>query len=44
MKTLEQLLRGHKFFQDLKPDYVALLVGCATMPGSPNGPSCCEGE
>jgi CRP/FNR family cyclic AMP-dependent transcriptional regulator len=30
MKTLEQLLRGHKFFQDLKPDYVALLAGCAT--------------
>jgi CRP/FNR family transcriptional regulator, cyclic AMP receptor protein len=30
METLERLLRGHKFFQDLKPDYVTLLVGCAT--------------
>ena len=30
METLERLLRGHEFFQDLKPDYVALLVGCAT--------------
>jgi CRP/FNR family transcriptional regulator, cyclic AMP receptor protein len=30
METLERLLRGHKFFQDLKPDHVALLVGCAT--------------
>jgi len=30
MQTLERLLGGHKFFQNLRPDYVALLVGCAT--------------
>lgn len=30
METLERLLSSHKFFQDLDPGYLALLVGCAT--------------
>ncbi len=30
METLEPLLRGHEFFRDLDPEYVALLVGCAS--------------
>lgn len=29
-ETIERLLRGHTFFQDLDPGYLALLVGCAT--------------
>jgi CRP/FNR family transcriptional regulator, cyclic AMP receptor protein len=29
-QTLEPLLRAHKFFAGLRPEYVALLVGCAS--------------
>jgi len=28
-QTLEPLLRGHKFFAGLEPDYLSLLAGCA---------------
>jgi len=29
METLERILSTHRFFQDLEPRYLALLVGCA---------------
>jgi CRP/FNR family transcriptional regulator, cyclic AMP receptor protein len=30
METLERLLRSHRFFADLDPGYLSLLVSCAT--------------
>lgn len=29
-KTLEPILREHPFFKDLAPEYLSILVGCAT--------------
>ena len=29
MRTIEDILAQHPFFSDLKPDYIALLAGCA---------------
>lgn len=30
MKTLDQMLKEHAFFKDLKPDYLNLMTGCAS--------------
>lgn len=30
LQTLEPLLRSHKFFAGLRPDYLSLLAGCAS--------------
>jgi CRP-like cAMP-binding protein len=37
METLEPLLRDHPFFRGLAPEYIDLLVGCATNVRFPEG-------
>lgn len=36
-QTHEPLLRAHKFFHGLAPEYLALLAGCATTAAFPGG-------
>jgi CRP/FNR family transcriptional regulator, cyclic AMP receptor protein len=36
-QTLEPMLRGHKFFAGLSPEYLALLAGCASNVLFPEG-------
>jgi len=37
LQTLEPLLRDHKFFAGLSPEYLALLAGCASTAVFPAG-------
>lgn len=30
MKDIKEILKGHSFFKDLKPEYLDLIAGCAS--------------
>ncbi|GMV36845.1 MAG: hypothetical protein AMXMBFR61_13530 [Fimbriimonadales bacterium] len=45
METLERILREHKFFRDLEPQHIELLVGCASNVRFSEGEFICrEGD